>query len=62
MQGIYSFTGDTTNLIYKGQELERLSCDTNLYFHYPGYIRLDIIYIMPSMEGFLKWKEENGYN
>lgn len=60
-QGIFPFNGDTTNLVYIGQELELLSCDTNLYFSYPFYLRKDTVYILPTIEGFEKWKLERGY-
>lgn len=60
-QGVYPFNGDTTNLIYIGQELELLSCDTNLYLSYPAYLRRDTIYVLPTIEGFNEWKLERGY-
>lgn len=61
MQGVFPFTGDTATLIYKGRELERLSCDTNLYLISPAYIRYDTVYILPTTEGFELWKKERGY-
>ena len=61
MQGIYFFAGDTTNLVYVAQELERLSCDTNLYIQSPAYYRYDTVYILPTLEGFEKWKLKKGY-
>lgn len=61
MQGIFPFTGDTSNLIYAGREMERLSCDTNLYLISPAYIRYDTVYILPTTEGFELWKKERGY-
>jgi|GEM_PF-4266850 len=62
MQGVYAFTGDTTNLVYWGKELELLSCDTNLYLVSPAYLRYDTIYVLPTLTGFELWKEERGYN
>ena len=61
MQGVYAFTGDTTNLVYWGKELELLSCDTNLYLVSPAYYRYDTIYINPTIQGFEAWKKEKGY-
>lgn len=61
MQGIWFFDGDTTNLIYVGQELERLSPDTNLYLQSPAYLRKDTVFILPTEEGFELWKKERGY-
>jgi hypothetical protein len=61
MQGIYFFDGDTTNLIPAGLELERLSPDTNLYLHYPAYLRKDTVFILPTLKGFELWKQQKGY-
>ena len=60
-QGVYPFNGDTTGLIYIGRELELLSCDTNIYLVSPAYIRKDTVYVLPTIEGFEKWKLERGY-
>lgn len=61
MQGVFAFTGDTTNLEYVGRELERLSPDTNLYLVSPAYLREDTVYVLPSPEGFEVWKQQKGY-
>lgn len=61
MQGVYAFEGDTATLTYVGLELERLSCDTNLYFGSPAYLRYDTLYVLPTIEGFESWKQQKGY-
>lgn len=61
MQGIYPFTGDTTKLRYVGREIEFMNGDTTVWLVSPAYKRYDTIYVLPTLEGFEKWKKENGY-
>jgi hypothetical protein len=62
MQGIYPFTGDTTNLKYIGREIEPLNCcDSTIWLVSPAYKRYDTIYVLPTIPGFEEWKKERGY-
>jgi hypothetical protein len=62
MQGIYPYTGDTTNLKYIGREMEPLNFfDSTIWLVSPAYKRYDTIYVLPTLQGFETWKQERGY-
>ena len=71
MQGIYRYEGDTTYrganayLQFSGRYLDgeltgRLKEKYGNVL-YPTFYRFDTIYVIPTIEGFEKWKEERGY-
>lgn len=71
LRGAIPFTGDTTKLTYMGLEQDAdfekkrkfenpdsVFCPIN----YPVFTLRDTIYVRPTYDGFLVWKEEHGYN